>query len=188
MKRQIIILGVLLALALPLAAQTCPDELVGEKYKDWGSLELWVTPEELRNAPWSMATPPDPANMGYTALFTFDLEGVEVSMGPMMTRFHRVFAPPPAGYLEPVYFEYMEECGAYMKWDEQGARVVFEAWIFRDGGGKSQWISGCLKSTGSIGPWFDEDTSCLWVVYDIEGIPPEPTHMVGGRRARPNGP
>jgi hypothetical protein len=182
MRRQIIILCLLLLAVAPATAQvqggTYPDAI-------WGDgpiaecVQYWVTPTEFRFTPWSMAQPRQPPSIGYVVDFCPVEEGLEVSFGPLISWRTTTINGPPAAYSTEKYFEFDEYCNCYSELILEG-KGKFEAWIFfEDGGGR--WETGCLSSTGSLGPWWETDTSCVWSTYDFHLFPEAPKAIRAGR-------
>ena len=208
MKRQIIILLAVLLMLVPLAVHhltaqetppwpgAYPEELWGDFFGGEDAISAWVTPELMRYYPWSMPEFPDPPSSGYDGEFYFygvrwmpkdssrkgEAHFIDVELGPLVNSTRRAEAPPPAGY-DPKQFEWSENAGCYMEeWIDDKGRLRFEAWVFRKEG-KSQWITGCLQSTGSIGPWLEFSDACIYTEYDIEPFPGGEARRAGRRKS-----
>ena len=132
MRRQIIILSMLLLAALPLTAQEWPEEMAGDQiiYQEPNEIEMYMSAWNDQN-PWGMPSPV--GHFFYFGSLTFDVcDGVNIADLDLDQRASRICREPPWGghflgldcaywYPRPIEISYT------LEWDEDAqAYLVYQ--------------------------------------------------------------
>lgn len=213
MKRFLVLMSLLIAIAMPAVAQVTsvsseamiaaewpmqyPEILNGVLLGEGGdgfltlSLSCW--------APWGTAWDDGecayyPGGVGYVIygepLMLINGESEEVAYylhvtSQLAINLRRIIGAELPGYGgEGKSVPWSDACGCYLITEPTNNGITrFEAWTIQ-ADGDAFYRTGCFESTGSIGPWQDFSKQCVFLEFSVGEVPDWPTTREGGKRIR----
>lgn len=162
----------------------------------------FVVPRMTCYAPWGTAWDNEDGTcaewnqgLGYVATFKPDViqvwdgdavamaDAVAISMTGMTTPRGREFGMPPSFYVPVRWVLWNPDCGCYLYTEElSNGLLYFEAWSNYGWNELGKYRTGCLKNTGSFGPWWEVTTQCVYSESDIGPVPNFENKRKGSRR------